>query len=58
VELLLGPRIQNERSILFIPETFSIAFDADLTAGSFECALDESQVSGLRELRWGSEVWY
>ena len=38
--LLLGPGIQYKSAILFISETFSIGFDADLTAGSFERALE------------------
>jgi hypothetical protein len=45
--LLLGPGVLNEGSILFMPEIFSISFDADLIAWSFERILVRCEVSGL-----------
>lgn len=48
-ELLLGPGVEDESSILLIAETFPLAFDADLAAGPLECTLNICKISCLRE---------
>jgi hypothetical protein len=46
VELFLGPGVQDESSVLFIAETFSITLDADLAVRPFESTLRIGKVIG------------
>ena len=56
LQLLLGPRVQDEGSVLLIAETVSITFNADLAVGPFEGTLDVCKVSGLMSQWWGVKL--